>query len=197
MILCVFLTVLFGFASAASANNYVGVGTCKMCHKSKRSGAQHKIWTKRAHAKAFESLATAEAKQYAAKLGFKTAPQEEKACLICHVKSKYDENGNERPASFFSRKYQADDGVQCEDCHGPGSKYRKKKTMKTITYTEGGAASSPTAKKTGLWVPDEKLCKQCHSPSVTIGGVVYKNPTFKGFDYAKRLDEIKHPIPQK
>ncbi len=45
--------------------------------------------------------------------------------------------------------------------------------------------------------PDEKTCKQCHASEIKIGGVTYKNPSFKDFDFAKRIKEINHPLPKK
>ncbi len=192
LILCLFVA-----PASIGANKYVGTSKCKSCHKKKKEGEQYIIWSKGSHAKAFNVLGTPNAMELAKKMGFSTSPQSEKACLVCHAKSQFDGTGKQYAASQFGRKYKIEDGVQCEDCHGPGQKYVKKTVMKKITYKEGGAAKSATAQKAGLWVPNEDLCKQCHTSEITLGGVVYKNPTFKGFDFAKRLEEIKHPIPKK
>ena len=186
----------FSMSTSWATNSYVGASKCKSCHKKKKSGEQYPIWTKGSHFKAFKTLGTKKAIDMAKEMGLSNPPQKEKACLICHTKSQFDENGKARPAKQFGKKYKAKEGVQCEDCHGPGKKYVKKKTMKAITR-EGGVAKSATAKKTGLWVPNENTCKQCHTAEVTIGGVAYKNPSFKSFDFAKRAEEIKHPIPKK
>ncbi len=195
--LTLLLLLLFGASATLAENRYVGASKCKSCHKKKKAGAQYGIWSKGEHVKALKTLGTSEARELAEKMGLKTAPQEEKACLVCHLKSQYDERGNRRPALMFLKKYKKEDGVQCEDCHGPGQRYVKKKTMKKITYQEGGAANSATAKETGLWLPDEKVCRRCHVKEVTLGGTVYRNPTFEGFDYEERLEEIAHPIPKK
>jgi cytochrome c peroxidase len=192
VILCFFCSSIL-----MAANRYVGATKCKSCHKKEKVGAQYIIWSKGKHVKAFKSLSTQKAVNLAKQLGINTPPQKEKACLICHVKSQYDENGKAHPKTMFFKKYKKTDGVQCEDCHGPGEKYVKKKIMKKIRYKEGGAAKSATAKKTGLWVPDEKTCKQCHVAEIKIGGVVYKNPSFKDFDFAIRIKEVQHPIPKK
>ena len=191
------LFLLLGTSVSLAGNRYVGVSKCKSCHKREKAGAQYGIWSKGEHVKAFQSLGTPEARKLAVKLGFQTNPQEEKACLVCHLKSQYDEEGNQRPESMFFTRYKRSDGVQCEDCHGPGEKYVKKKIMKRITYQEGGAAKSATAKETGLWVPDEQTCRECHAKEARLGGTVYRNPTFQDFDYQKRLKEIAHPIPSK
>jgi hypothetical protein len=187
----------FGTAVLMAGNKYVGALKCKSCHKKDKVGAQYGIWSKGKHVKAFKTLNTSKAKEFAKQLGINTPPQKEKACLICHAKSQFDDNGKKHPAALFLKKYKITDGVQCEDCHGPGEKYVKKKIMKKIKYKEGGAAKSATAKKTGLWAPNEETCKQCHVAEIKIGGVVYKNPSFKDFDYSKRIKEIQHPIPKK
>lgn len=179
-----------------ASNKYVGVLKCKSCHKKEKVGAQFSVWSKGKHAQAFKTLSTSKAKELAKQLGINTPPQKEKACLICHVKSQFDDKGQKHPAALFQKKYKIADGVQCEDCHGPGEKYVKKKIMKKIRYKEGGAAKSATAKKTGLWEVNEETCKQCHVAEIKIGGVVYKNPSYKGFDFSKRIKEVQHPIPQ-
>lgn len=194
IILCL---VLLPVSLAFADNNFVGASKCKACHKKAKAGKQYVLWSKNKHAQAFKSLASEKAVALAKKVGVNSPPQQAKDCLICHLKSKYDANGMERSAKSFGKKYKHTDGIQCEDCHGPGQKYVKKKIMKKITYKEGGAAKSATAKKTGLWFPDEKSCKTCHRSEIKIGGMVYKNPTFKDFDFAKRLKEIEHPIPKK
>jgi len=186
-----------GTTLSMATNRFVGASKCKSCHKKEKVGAQYVIWSKGKHVKAFDTLGTPKAIALAKKIGINTAPQKEKACLICHVKSQYDENGKEHPATLYLKKYKISDGVQCEDCHGSGRKYAMLKTMKKITYKEGGAAKSVTAKNTGLLFPDENTCKQCHVAEIKMGGVVYKNPSFKDFDFSKRIQEIQHPIPRK
>lgn len=184
----------FGVPSLYAANQFVGAGKCKSCHKKKKDGNQYGVWQKSEHAKAFKLLGTKEAKAAAKKVGVAGDPQKAKECLICHASPKYDSNGKENPASMFGKKFKMEEGVQCESCHGAGQKYVKKKTMKAITK-EGGAAKSATAKKTGLVAVNKAVCEQCHVAQVTIGGVAYKNPTFEGFDFEKQLKEIAHPKP--
>ena len=86
------------------------------------------------------------------------------------------------PAAKFAKKpLAAKEGVQCESCHGPGSLYKKKKTM----------ADREKSLAAGMWEPgkDEKICTGCHND---------ESPTWdpaKGFDFEKRKEEIAHPIP--
>ncbi len=186
--------VAFTTPTLFAENAFVGADKCKSCHKSKKQGEQYKIWSSSKHAQAFKTLATPKAKELAQKFGVTGDPQKAKECLICHTKPMYDSQGKDRPAEMFGKKFDQKDGVQCEDCHNAGEKYWKKKVMKQI-HEEGGAGKSETAKKTGLNFPNEKTCIQCHVAETKIGGVVYRNPTFKAFDFEKRFKEIAHPIP--
>ncbi len=85
-------------------------------------------------------------------------------------------------ASKFAKKpLAAQNGVQCESCHGPGSLYKKKKTM----------ADHDKSVAAGMWEPgkSDKICVGCHND---------KSPTWdpaEGFDFEKRKEEIAHPIP--
>ena len=86
------------------------------------------------------------------------------------------------PSAFDKKPLKAEDGIQCESCHGPGSKYKKKRIM----------ADQKKALAAGLWEPgkDEKICTACHND---------ESPTWdpsKGFDYKKAKEEIAHPIPK-
>jgi len=171
--------------------DYVGVKACGKCHKKDKDGEQLGIWEKSDHAKAYETLGTPKAKEAAQKVGVSGDPQKSEACLVCHT------TGHGAPESRFDKKFSMGDGVQCEGCHGPGSEYKSKKTMKQIADERGPdkKAASPTAKKVGLIIPDENTCKTCHSPERTFNGKTYKNPSFKEFDFKKNWDKIKHPIP--
>ena len=189
------LLMLFSSQLLFADFSFVGVGKCKACHKKKKKGEQYKIWSNSAHAKAFESLASPKSKELAATVGVSGEPQTSKECLVCHTSPKYDASGKERPAKMFGKKFKMEEGVQCESCHGPGEKYRKKKVKKKIAK-EGGAAKSKTAKEAGLLFPDEQSCRHCHAPQIEIGGITYKNPTFKDFNFSERMAEIAHPIPK-
>jgi hypothetical protein len=94
-------------------------------------------------------------------------PEEQKdpKCLTCHV------TGYQAIQAVRSELA----GVQCEACHGPGSDYIKIHAKKD---KEG-------ARKVGMIArPDPESCKTCHNE---------KSPTFKGFDYTKMWEAIKHP----
>jgi len=161
-------------SEAVAGHELVGAPSCKMCHKAK-TGDQWKIWTESAHASAFETLASEEAKKIAADKGLGD-PQKEEACLKCHTTHAF--LGKDTVVAT-KNKYKDSEGVGCEACHGPGSDYKKKKIM----------VDSEAAKAAGLlMVKEEAHCAKCHNE---------ESPTFKGFDFAKRWEQIKHPVPEK
>jgi hypothetical protein len=162
--------------SSAQEHQYVGAKKCRTCHKKELIGNQYGEWEKSQHAKAFETLKGDEAAKIAKAKGLATPAYESGECLECHS------TGYGLPASAFDRKpLDPEDGVQCESCHGPGSDYKKKKTM----------SDHDASVAAGLWDPgnDEKICTTCHNE---------KSPTWDaaaGFDYEARKKKIAHPIP--
>ncbi|MDZ7372954.1 MAG: cytochrome c family protein [candidate division KSB1 bacterium] len=174
------LALVLAIAGAASysqqkAFQYVGVTKCKMCHQLKARGEQFQKWQASPHAKAYEVLATEQAKSVASKAGVQGDPQKAAECLKCHVTA-YD-----APASAKSATYKMEEGVTCEACHGPGSEYFKMNVMKDLYE---GKIQPATV---GMIVPDEKLCKTCHNE---------KSPTYKPFTYQQALAKIAHPVPK-
>jgi hypothetical protein len=162
-------------AAAEDEYTYVGVKKCKMCHKKEATGDQFGIWAEGPHAKAFETLASDEAKADAAKKGIDD-PQAAPECLKCHVTAfpVMDDLENQ--------KITMEEGISCESCHGPGSAYYKKKTMEEIT---AGTLDGATV---GLTMPTEETCTVCHTPE--------GNSFYKEFDFEKYAAKIAHPIPE-
>lgn len=152
---------------------YVGVGLCaRACHSSKRQGRQLPIWRESQHAKAYETLGTDKAKEFAKERGV-TDPQKSGKCLRCHS-----------TAYAFGETAVAPDlleeGVGCELCHGPGSKYRKISIMR----------DKAKAMENGLLEANEATCKKCHNED---------SPTWDEsvpFDFKAMYDKIKHPKPE-
>ena len=153
---------------------FEGVARCKTCHRKPEQGEQFRLWEESAHAKAFATLATDEAKAIAAEKGIED-PQTADACLKCHVTA-YD-----AAEELLGRRHSIEDGVGCESCHGAGGDYYKKKTMKAIYAGEIDGAS------VGLIEPTEELCVACHNE---------ESPTYKEFVYDERVAEIAHPTPE-
>jgi hypothetical protein len=156
---------------ALAGHEIVGAPKCKSCHKAK-TGDQWKIWTGSAHARAFETLASEEARNIAAQSGLGD-PQGEDACLKCHATSASLGVGVVISAKG---KYTDSEGVGCESCHGPGSGYRPQKIMKD---PEAASAAGLVMDRTA------DSCTGCHNE---------ESPTFKGFDFEKRWAEIAHPV---
>ncbi len=173
--------------------DYVGTGKCKMCHKSDKKGAQYKIWEKGSHAGAFETLKSEESAEIAEKQGIKGPAYEAAECLICHTtgygKGGYEVKGDEfwnydpkdKKAKKAVKRMASLQSVGCEACHGPGSGYKKKKTM------EGTFNGTIDFASVGLWAPDEGICVTCHNE---------KSPTHKTFNFDERVKEISHPYPE-
>jgi len=153
---------------------FQGVAKCKMCHRKPASGDQFGVWEKSAHAKAYQTLASDEAKEIGAKKGIDD-PQTSEACLKCHV------TGAGVAAEFLGPKYDIADGVGCESCHGAGEDYYKKKTMELVYKGELDADS------VGLVMPTAETCVGCHNA---------ESPTFKSFDFDEMVKKIAHPIPE-
>ncbi len=176
--LTVLALFLFGVASVNAQHKFVGAKKCGMCHKSKKIGAQYKIWAKSDHAKAFKTLQTKEADEIAKKAGYKTKAAETPQCLKCHVTA----YGVDK--SLLKKKFDPTKGVQCESCHGAGSDYAKNSVMKD--------RNKSVAKGLKLYDGDKEkikaMCVTCHNP---------ENPTHKGFDFDKYWAKIQHPIPNK
>ena len=167
-------SALTGPASSEETQRmYVGSEKCKMCHKTEAQGSQHPMWEKSAHAKAYETLASEEAKAAATKAGIED-PQKAAECLKCHV------TGYGVDAKYLGEKYNVAEGVGCEACHGAGGDYISMKTMKALASGEVEPAS------VGLVAPTKEVCVGCHND---------KSPTFKGFEFDKMVAKIAHPIP--
>lgn len=171
LILIVLIAVTAAFAQQTEVHKYVGVDKCKICHKLALYGDQYDIWAKSKHAIAYETLAGDEAKKIAAEMKIDD-PQKSDKCLSCHVTA-FAVADSLKEATFSITQ-----GVECEECHGPGSDYQK---MSVMRNREKAIAA-------GLVLPDSTTCIQCHNE---------KSPTFKSFNYKEMFAKIAHPLPKK
>ena len=168
-----FLAILVLQVYAQDGNKYIGAAKCKTCHKKAKDGEQFKIWQEGPHANAMKTLASDEAKKIAKEKGIAN-PAADTKCTVCHSTFASIDAKLLDPKT----KLKLDEGVSCESCHGPGSAYKKKKTMKDQKLSLAA----------GLIIHDEKTCIGCHNK---------KSPTFKSFDFAKASKKIAHPVPKK
>jgi hypothetical protein len=177
--------LLLGGGSALAdgqLHKYVGVKKCKSCHKKAGIGNQYGVWLEGKHSKAFETLASDKAKEWASEAGVSDAQADEK-CVKCHV------TAYGVPDNLVSKKFDRTLGVQCESCHGAGKDFRKKKIM----------IDRELAKSKGLIIPDEKLCMKCHndeSPAWDPQRYTRADGTQVGFDFEQAKEAIAHPVPE-
>jgi hypothetical protein len=122
--------------------SYVGLEACTTCHPGPRQ-----VWNGTAHAHAYATLSTQ----------FKEFNLE---CVSCHV------TGYEQPGGSSVTHVDKLKDVQCEVCHGPGSKHAK----------------NPTDKAAIVASPGGSVCLSCHHP-----------PHVEGFDPTAKMKEILGP----
>ncbi len=176
--LAAMLIFLIGISTATTVRaadaTYVGADKCKVCHLSKKKGAQYKVWQGSKHAKAFVTLATPEAREAGKKVGV-ADPQKSEKCLKCHTPSL------DVDPALISSTFKVDQGVQCESCHGPGSDHVV--NMKAMLKTKD--KSTPMAiDKIEL---EEKSCVKCHNS---------ESPNYKPFVFDEFWTKIAHSKPE-
>jgi hypothetical protein len=172
LIAFVLMLTVAGLAEEKTANKFVGVKACSMCHKSDAKGNQFKIWSESKHSKAFVSLSSDAAAKIAKEKGLKKPASESPECLDCHT-GKVD-------MRLADKSFDPKDGVQCEACHGAGSAYKAMPVMKDKAKA---IAAGLNEFKDDAAI--EKYCKTCHNE---------KSPTFKEFKFKEMWAKVKHPI---
>jgi hypothetical protein len=139
-----------------------GVVTCagSTCHgavspsppaQSSVNQNEYLIWQQKdLHAKAYKSLTNERSKRIAKNLGLKD-PTQEKICLDCHA--------DNIPVEQRGKRFQLDDGVGCEACHGGSEYYLGPHASGRNTHQQNIAV--------GLYPTEDpekraKLCLDCH-----------------------------------
>lgn len=181
---------------------YVGTKTCKKCHfeiweswsKTKMAGAFHVLLPdsklKPSKKTGLTAEWIAEIKANKAKSDPKIEPDKdytrEADCVKCHVTG-YGEPGGyaipDRKSKKAARKAKKLEGVGCESCHGPGSKYVKifeeiQEKQRPYTQAELYAA--------GMTEVGRKSCLKCHTKESPLTGDDFV------FDFDKLKDEGTH-----
>jgi len=157
---------------------YVGTEKCKNCHSSPKKGDQYGKWTESLHSKAFAVLATDEAKKLAKEKNV-ADPQQSADCMKCHVTA-YD-----APAAAKGKKFDQTLGVQCETCHGPGSKHVEAR-LKGEEAEDDKVLEIPKDEIIGF--PTSETCRKCHNKD---------SPNFKPFAFNKFVKQTSHLDPRK
>lgn len=127
---------------ARGAAHYVGVEVCSSCHQAAR-----RVWDGTQHAHAYATLSSQ----------FKEFNLD---CVSCHV------TGYDKPGGSTVTHVELLRDVQCEVCHGPGSKH----------------AANPEEDGTIMSSPSPSLCLDCHHP-----------PHVEHFDPVAKMAEILGP----
>jgi len=171
----VIICCLLIFAGSVSAQEYkyVGAKKCAKCHKSNAKGNQYKKWKNSKHSKAYDLLLTDEGKKRAEANNI-TDPTTSPDCLKCH-------SPGDLKTELWAKnsKMEKHEGVSCETCHGPGSKFLYK--MKPV---ENAVAH-------GLVQPNAEKCLECHDPAnAPING--HPMPVF---DFTEQYKKISHVRP--
>ena len=135
----------------------VGVMVCASCHRGESMGYVASKWRLTGHAEAYAILGTEEAREIAAMQGIGGDPMQSETCFQCHT------TGDGLPPTR---------GVQCESCHGPGSRHA----------ASAAAGETVAAHTVGLDRPTRATCERCHSPG--IHG--------KSFDFESYLPRVNH-----
>ncbi len=143
---------------AQTANSYIGVKACGLCHKAAATGNQLGQWEKTKHAQAYATLTTAQANDIAKAKGLAKPAAESPECLECHAITDTPVAGS---------KMDPKEGVQCERCHGPGSAYKGMAVMKDRGKSIA-AGMTEYADKAAI----EAQCRKCHNE---------RSPTMKAF----------------
>ncbi len=115
-----------------------------------------------------ESLSSPKSLEYAKANGI-ADPAKDQKCLKCH--STYHAIDQDLNLSLTDKE-----GVSCESCHGPGSKYKAMNIMKDQALSI----------KNGMIVPTKATCEGCHNK---------ENPFYKPFNYDEAIKKIAHPTP--
>lgn len=168
-----------GSASAAESK-YIGADKCKSCHSAADGGDQYGHWKGTLHAKAFESLASAEAKKLCAEKGIADA-QKADECVSCHV------TAFGVPEAEIKKGFDRAQGVQCETCHGPGEAHMKAR-FAAAAKGAGAEGYVQVAADEIIVKPGQDTCVKCHNE---------KSPSYKPFCFHEFSAKIRHLNPKK
>ncbi len=167
------LFVYFTRDTAAETPRYVGVCRCAACHEASTAGAQYDRWRHGPHARAFQALSTDSARAYLQHTGDSIA-----SCVSCHTTL------GRRAYSAAEERLNAE-GVGCERCHGPGSRYAfyEPMTERTAFVDRGGV------------VGDLEDCTGCHARHVNDTSRVVCPFQRRNFAPDTAWTLISHPTP--
>jgi hypothetical protein len=150
---------------------YVGSERCAVCHSQASIGAQSRRWQSSPHAHADTALTSDSAMALIA-----AASDGPASCLHCHTTIG-------RAAQGPFEQTMQHEGVGCERCHGPGSRYAVYNVM-----LDSGAFRARGGVRGSL-----QDCYQCHARDLATGT---KHCPFQKADFNadSAWARIKHPV---
>lgn len=161
IVTAVVVMILAAAPMAAQSPQYVGPGSCSSssCHGSVQPRTdtpiaqdEYSIWVLQdKHAKAYGVLANEQSQRIARNLHLKDKPQQSHQCLSCHAL--------EVAASQKARPFDLSDGVGCESCHGPASRWLGPHTARNWTHEQSVAAGMFDTKNL---IRRSEKCLSCH-----------------------------------
>ncbi|MCB9030294.1 MAG: hypothetical protein H6619_04520 [Deltaproteobacteria bacterium] len=147
--------------TSIAQNKFMGVGSCSSsnCHggTSARKGTnvmqnEYVTWYKHgSHSKAWQVLTNSDSKKIAEHLGIADASKEP-LCLKCHSTYVPD-------AALHGDKYNIDEGVSCESCHGAAEQWIKAHTDQDASHQKNVELGLNDLNDIG---ERAKLCLSCH-----------------------------------
>ncbi|MBI5280557.1 MAG: beta-propeller fold lactonase family protein [Candidatus Solibacter usitatus] len=152
---------------------YIGVRACGACHDGPQMGYQYSKWLLSRHAQGYAALAKPESREIAKRSGLRGEPLKEPVCLGCHSTASTAEEWEKDEA------FRAEDGLQCEACHGPGSEYATDAVMR----------NRDEAMKAGLCLPGTDTCLGCHMEKGSHTAVLGNSTV----DIPQAIKRIAHP----
>ncbi|MBI5083633.1 MAG: beta-propeller fold lactonase family protein [Acidobacteria bacterium] len=168
--------VLIAVAAAAPPPKkpvYIGVRACGACHDGPKMGYQYSKWLLSRHAQGYAALAKPESREIAKRSGLRGDPLKEPVCLGCHSTASTAEDWEKDEA------FRAEDGLQCEACHGPGSEYATDAVMR----------NRQEAIRAGLRLPGTDTCLGCHMEKGSHTAVLGNSTV----DIPQAIKRIAHP----
>lgn len=149
-------------------SQYVGNRACKGCHAS-----TYEVWLGTKHARSYVFLGSGTGKVIAEKEEISAQPTLSGKCLVCHT------TAADVSAGFRASGFRIEEGVKCENCHGPGGEHVKGELSLNRQAVLATHMKSPT----------EDDCLECHKEKPShdlLGG--------KPFDFKKGMAQIAHPV---
>ena len=177
----VVLSILSSISYAEDKVEYLGVDYCKTCHM-----PHYESWHETKMSKAFELLKPGIRRD--AKVAANVNPDldysKDPKCLVCHT------TGYGEPGGFVNLSTTPEMvGVQCEMCHGPGSRYSK------MMYKKKGTFKREDFIKEGLTLPTEQnnICtNKCHNDKSPFVRAI-NNYNFS-FEFRKDMGTHRHDL---